>query len=211
MQRKCQSVLITKFDTSWKSIYSYYSSIISGQQGDYILLVSFSYISNFENIKKLIQYGEKDKAVKLIVDFLNPKIESPRQIAITGHSVDVSEILEGYHEPTEIVNGRNLLVTNKIQLKKYFGISFFLNLYEDLFPKRIQIKVNTSPEKFFVNEKEVLELLRLCFWINVCDSNIKTENYRKKIKQFASDLEFSKRLYLQSKFIEMGIRLDFNR
>lgn len=64
--------------------------------------------------------------------------------------------------------------------------------------------MNGRPDKFFKTEMEVMELLRLCFWINVCESKIITENYRKKKEEFRSDLELTSKLNIQSKFIEVG-------
>jgi hypothetical protein len=116
------------------------------------------------------------------------EIIDERVISIIGLEFDVSVCIYSSANSSDVKSGFNFLMNSNIHLDTYLNV-FLIKSIDDAFnQERTKAKEYHDTMIDITSEPEVLELLRLCYWINRCKAII-GNSFNNKFKEVKEQLE----------------------
>jgi hypothetical protein len=116
------------------------------------------------------------------------EIINERMISMIGWEFDVTVWIYSSANSSEVKSGFDFLMNSNIHLETYLN-AFLIKSIDDAFnQERTKAKEYHDTTIDITSEPEVLELLRLCYWINRC-KNIIGNSFNNKFNEVKEQLE----------------------
>jgi hypothetical protein len=162
-----------------------------------------------EEVLKLINDMKSEDGVKLLQNSLSPRYDS-RFVIFTGWKFDVAGTIYNHCNPTEVMKGWNLMVSEGIPVDIYVKALYISSLYaQSVNSDKRNIEVKQDIELNNVTEPLPLEILRLGYWIHKCkEAIVNKKSFDSKLKQIKGSLIFENqeatRHLLNHKLVNFG-------
>ena len=165
--------------------------------------------SPLAEIIKLIYEGKEDEFDSLLKRSLSPTLIDGKYISLAGWNFDTVRTIYLDAKPSTVIEGWQLLHDKQVPIDVYTEALLITSLYAWLsHNSKNNIKVDKEKDISNVLEPEILELLRLCYWINKCKRINEKEIFEVKFKDIRGTLRFRHerkfRKQLKDKFIAFG-------
>ena len=141
------------------------------------------------NIFEIIQNNNKRELDIFLKKISFPKIEDEKFISFIDCKFNIVLLIYPEAKSNEIISGFDIL--NKyIPIDIYTSALFFQTFDTLLNQYRNKIEVANDMIVDNLIEPEIIELLRLSYWINKCENTMDKQNVQKKLKEIGNNLKF---------------------
>jgi hypothetical protein len=144
-----------------------------------------------ERMKKAMDKGHVNEFNNLLRRAFSPEKINNEVLSFTGWDFNVTRTIYPTATTSEVLQGWDLLIENKIPLDLYTKAFLITSLYTWFSqPYTHAVEVDKVTKVSNLLSPESLELLNLCYWIHKCKVKMEADAFENKFNEVKKSLKF---------------------